>query len=86
MIAPQQLTPPLGACILEWRKMERSMSTEDKAAQEAPGLERLSEELEEALARVHGATEGLPPLGELAAVLEAMAGLAQMAAVVQSLR
>ena len=62
------------------------MCTGDKAAQEAPELERLSEELEEALARVHGATEELPPLDELAAVLEAMAGLAQMGAVVQSLR
>lgn len=62
------------------------MGTENEAAEEAPELAHLSEELEEALARVHGATEELPPLDELAAVLEAMAGLAQMGAVVQSLR
>jgi hypothetical protein len=62
------------------------MGTEDKSAQETPELEYLSEELEEALALVHGATEELPPLDELAAVLEAMGGLAQMGAVVQSLR
>ena len=42
--------------------------------------------MEENLPGVHGATEELPPLDELAAVLEAMAGLAQMGAVVQSLR
>jgi len=62
------------------------MCTEDKAAEEAPGLEYRSEELEEALARVHGAPGELPPMNELAAVQEAMAGLAQMGAVVQSVR
>jgi len=62
------------------------MGTENKAAEEAPELAHLSEELEEALARLHGATEELPPLDELAAMQEAMAGLAQVGAVVQSLR
>ena len=38
------------------------------------------------LARVRGATEEMPPLDELAALQEAMAGLAQMGAVLQSLR
>jgi len=62
------------------------MGTENKAAEEAPELAHLSEELEEALARLHGATEELPPLDELVAMQEAMAGLAQVGAVVQSLR
>ena len=35
---------------------------------------------------MRGATEELPPLDELAALQEAMAGLAQMGAVLQSLR
>jgi len=62
------------------------MGTDGKLAGESPAIEDVSEELEEALARVRGATEELPPLDELAALQEAMAGLAQMGAVLQSLR
>jgi hypothetical protein len=62
------------------------MGTDGELAGESPANEGVSEELEEALARVRGATEELPPLDELAALQEAMAGLAQMGAVLQSLR
>jgi len=62
------------------------MGTDGKLAGESPAHEDVSEELEEALARVRGATKETPPLDQLAALQEAMAGLAQMGAVVQSLR
>ena len=62
------------------------MGTDGKLAGESPAIEDVSQELEDALARLRGATEELPPLDELAALQEAMAGLAQMGAVLQSLR
>jgi hypothetical protein len=46
----------------------------------------VSEEMEEALARVRRATEELPPLEELAALQEAMAGLAEMGALLDGMR
>ena len=62
------------------------METDDKLVGEHPQIDQVSEELEDAVARLRGATEELPPLDELAALQEAMAGLAQMGAVLQSLR
>jgi hypothetical protein len=43
------------------------------------------EELEEALARARRATEELPPLEELAALQEAMIGLAEMGALLDGM-
>jgi hypothetical protein len=62
------------------------MNSVDSPTAEEPEIEDVSSELEEALARLRGATEELPPLDELAALQEGMAGLAQMGAVLQSLR
>ncbi len=62
------------------------MDSGDSAAAEGPEGEDVWSELEDALARLRGATEELPPLVELAALQEGMAGLAQMGAVLQSLR
>ncbi len=62
------------------------MDSVDSPAAEDPEFEDVSSELEEALDRLRGATEELPPLDELAALQEGMAGLAQMGAVLQSLR
>jgi len=62
------------------------MGTGGKLAGESPAHEDVSEELEEALARVRGATKETPPLDQLAVLQEAMAGLAQMGAVLHSLR
>jgi len=54
--------------------------------EEESALTELSHELEDALDRLRGATEELPPLDELAALQEAMVGLAQMGAVLRSLQ
>ena len=63
------------------------MTTDDELAEEQPlEFERLPEDLEEALAQARRATEDLPPLEELAALQEAMAGLAQMGAVMRRVR
>jgi hypothetical protein len=62
------------------------MGTDDKLLGEHPQIDQVSEELEDAVARLRGATEELPPLDELAALQEDMAGLEQMGAVLQSLR
>jgi hypothetical protein len=62
------------------------MNSVGSPAAEDPEFGDVSSELEEALARLRGATEELPPLDELAALQEGMAGLAQMGAVLQSLR
>ena len=51
-----------------------------------PDLERLAEEMERAMAQARKATAKLPPLEELAALEEAMAGLAQMGALTEKTR
>lgn len=51
-------------------------------AGEVPGLDGLSEDLEQALRQVRRATEELPPLEELAGLQETMAGLSQVGSVV----
>ena len=66
--------------------MERVVRSDKAAGRDVSHEERVSQRMEEALARLRGATEELPPLDELAALQEAMAGLAQMGAVLQSLR
>ena len=62
------------------------MGTDGKLEGENAAIEDVSEDLENALDRLRGATEELPPLDELAALQEAMAGLAQMGVVLQRLR
>ena len=63
------------------------MFSDDELAEEQPlDFERLPEDLEEALTQARRATEDLPPLEELAALQEAMAGLAQMGAVMGRMR
>jgi hypothetical protein len=51
-----------------------------------PDPERLAEEMEKAIAQARKATAELPPLEELAALQEAMAGLAQMGALTEKMR
>ena len=53
---------------------------------QADHLGDVLEQLAEAVTDARKATEELPPLDELAALQEAMAGLAQMGAVLHSLR
>jgi hypothetical protein len=62
------------------------MGTHGKLDGEDSAIEDVSEELENALDRLRGATEELPPLDELAALQEGMAGLAQIGVVLQRLR
>jgi hypothetical protein len=49
-------------------------------------FEDLPEEVQEALARARKATEELPPLEELAALQEAMLGMAEMGALIAGMR
>jgi hypothetical protein len=51
-----------------------------------PELGTVPEEMAEALARARRATEELPPLEELAALQEAMTGLAEMGALLEGIR
>jgi hypothetical protein len=51
-----------------------------------PDLGDLSEDVQQALARARKATEELPPLEELAALQEAMLGLAEMGALLNGMR
>ncbi len=53
---------------------------------EMPDLGGLAEEMEKAMARARKAVADLPPLEELAALQEAMAGLAQMGALTEKIR
>jgi hypothetical protein len=56
--------------------------SDDSLAEEVPGLDGLSGELEQALGQVRRAIEELPPLEEVAGLQETMAGLAQVGSVV----
>jgi hypothetical protein len=80
------LTPLRGARILWQTSMGWSMDSGDSPAAEDPEMEDAWSELEEALARLRGVTEELPPLDELAALQAGMAGLAQMGAILQAWR
>ncbi len=62
------------------------MTKNESSTAEPPDLENLPQDVQEALARARKATEELPPLEELAALQEAMLGLAGMSAVVGRLR
>ena len=62
------------------------MTNDELEEEQPPVFERLPEDLEEALMHARKATEELPPLEELAALQEAMAGLAQMGAVMGRMR
>ena len=62
------------------------MTSDELEEEQPPVFERLPEDLEEALAQARRATEDLPPLEELVALQEAMAGLAQMGAVMGRMR
>jgi hypothetical protein len=53
---------------------------------QAPELQALAEEMEGAMAQARKATTDLPPLDELAALQEAMAGLARMGALTEKIR
>jgi hypothetical protein len=53
---------------------------------EIPDLEDLPEDVQQALARARKATEELPPLEELAALQEAMLGLAEVGALLDGMR
>ena len=53
---------------------------------EMPDLGGLAEEMEKAMAQVRKAVADLPPLEELAAIQEAMAGLAQMGTLTEKIR
>jgi hypothetical protein len=59
---------------------------EESHRAETPDLEQLPEEMQEALARAGKAMEELPPLEELAALQEAMLGLAEMGALLRGMR
>ena len=66
---------------------ERGAVTNDETPRaELPDLEDLPEDVQKAMARARRATEELPPLEELAALQEAMLGLAEMSAVVGRMR
>ena len=62
------------------------MTNDELEEEQPPVLERLPEDLEDALTWARRATEELPPLEELAALQEAMAGLAQMGALMGRMR
>jgi hypothetical protein len=62
------------------------VSSDDSRSEGLPELEGVSEEMVEALARARRATEELPPLEELAALQEAMAGLAEIGALLDGMR
>jgi hypothetical protein len=62
------------------------VSSEDTRPEGFPELGSIPEEMEEALARISRATEELPPLEELAALQEAMTGLAEMGALLEGMR
>lgn len=62
------------------------MTNDELEEEQPPVFERLPEDLEEALIHARKATEELPPLEELAALQEAMAGLAQIGAVMGRMR
>jgi hypothetical protein len=79
------LTPPWGPSILG-RNEERQVTKDDSLRYKVPELEDLPYDVQEALVRARKATEELPPLEELAALEEAMLGLAEMSAVVGRMR
>ncbi len=62
------------------------MTNNESTTAEPPDLENLPEDVQQAMARARRATEELPPLEELAALQEAMLGLAEMSALVGRLR
>jgi hypothetical protein len=72
--------------ILGERSQERKVTKNESTTGEPPALENLPEDVQQAMARARRATEELPPLEELAALQEAMLGLAEMSAVVGRLR
>jgi hypothetical protein len=72
--------------ILEERSQERQVTNNESTTAEHPDLENLPEDVQQAMARARRATEELPPLEELAALQEAMLGLAEMSALVGRLR
>ena len=80
------LTRNAPAHMLGRRRLELRIRDRDASPEEISEPHDVPQELEKPLARLRGATEELLPLDELAAVLEAMAGLTQIGAVVQSLR
>jgi hypothetical protein len=72
--------------ILGERSQERQVKNNESTTAEPPDLEGLPEDVQQAMARARRATEELPPLEELAALQEAMLGLAEMSALVGRLR
>jgi hypothetical protein len=69
------------------REDDYHMMAEGKSDElEMPDLGGLAEEMEKAMAQVRKAVADLPPLEELAAIQEAMAGLAQMGALTEKIR
>jgi hypothetical protein len=62
------------------------VSSEDSRPEGFPELGTVPEELAEALARARKATEELSPLEELAALQEAMTGLAEVGALLDGMR
>lgn len=72
--------------MVQERGQEREVTKNESPRPEVPDLENLPEEVQKAMARARKATEELPPLEELAALQEAMFGLAEMSAVVGRLR
>lgn len=82
----ERLTPERRPLILEERRQERKVTKSKSTTAEPPDLESLPEDVEQAMARARKATEELPPLEELAALQEAMLGLAGMSALVGRLR
>jgi hypothetical protein len=65
---------------------EGAVTSEETTRAEIPDFADLPEGVREALARARKATEELPPLEELAALQEAMLGLAEMGALLTGMR
>jgi hypothetical protein len=72
--------------ILEERSQERQVTNNESTTAGSPDLENLPEDVQQAMARARRATKELPPLEELAALQEAMLGLAEMSALLGRLR